>query len=268
MLNPYQIQSAKIFNIQDIGGNSKLFVLQPSKDFTFQPGQFLEVSLPGWGEAPFSICGGGERGVEIAVRKVGVLTGRLHQLKKGDTIGLRGPFGKGFPIDLAKKRNVLIVVGGCGLMAVRPFIKTVVKEPGRWQKVQIFYGAKTEADLLFRGEYQLWKGATDFQMSLEQGAEQWRAFRCAGGVVTCLFDKVGLVPHPIVFLCGPPVMYKFVLQELEKRGVLAADIYLSLERRMHCGIGVCQHCAIGSKYVCKDGPVFSWEELKIIQEIF
>jgi len=266
MINPYQTISTRILAVKDEGSNSKLFTLERPRGFNFGAGQFVIISLPGVGEAPISICSDPNKKkiFEICAREVGKVTEELHGLKKGDRIGIRGPYGHGFPIELAEKRNLLLVAGGLGLEPFRPAILEIVTHRKNYQKVQIFYGAKTEEDLLFRDEYDLWlKNDIDFNLCLDKPTYKFK-LRCPliEGMVTILFEKVPLAPNPLAFLCGPPVMYKFVLEKLVKAGFREEDIYLSLERRMHCGLGVCQHCAIGGKYTCKDGPVFSYKELK------
>jgi sulfhydrogenase subunit gamma (sulfur reductase) len=266
MHNPYETQSVRILDIKDEGSNSKLFALERPRDFQFGAGSFLLVSLAGFGEAPFGICSNpnNKKTFEFCVREVGKVTEELHKMKKGDKVGIRGPYGHGFPLELAEKRNLLIVVGGIGLEPLRPAILEMIDNRDKYGKVQIFYGAKTEADLLFRNDYESWvKNNIDLNLCLEKPSGKVK-LKCPlfPGLVTALFDKVVLAPDPIAFLCGPPMMFKFVLQKLEKLRFRDEDIYLSLERRMHCGVGVCQHCAIGGKYVCKNGPVFSWAELK------
>lgn len=266
MRNPYITTSVHILAVKDEGSSSKLFVLERPKGFDFESGQFIIVSLPGVGEAPISICSdpNDKKTFELGVRKAGKVTEAIHGLKKGDQVGIRGPYGHGFPLDLAKTRNLLIVAGGLGLEPLRPAIKGILKNRKDYQKVQIFYGARSEEDLLFRNEYDKWiKKDIDFNLCLDKPSGKFE-LKCPliEGMVTVLFEKIPLAPDPIAFLCGPPVMYKFVLQKLATAGFKDEDIYLSLERRMHCGIGVCQHCAVGGKYTCKHGPVFSYAELK------
>lgn len=269
MKNPYQTQSLKILKIKDEGSWSKLFVIEAPRDFKYGSGQFVEISLPGFGEAPISICSDPsvKNKFEICVRKVGMVTGALHAMKVGQKVGVRGPYGRPFPVELAQKRNLLFVAGGLGLEPLRPAIWEIVKNRKKYKKVQIFYGARTEDDLLFRNEYDLWlKKDIDFNLCLDKPSGKF-PLKCPfiEGMVTALFEKVPLAENPIAFLCGPPVMYKFVLQKLAKAGFRDEDIYLSLERRMHCGVGVCNHCAVGSYFVCQDGPVFSWAELKDVK---
>lgn len=266
MFNPYQTTSVRILSVKDEGSNSRLFTLERPRNFDFESGQFVIVSLPGFGEAPISICSdpSDKKNFKLGVRKAGKVTEAIHELRKGDRVGIRGPYGHSFPLELAKGRNLLLVAGGLGLYPLHPAILEITGERKKFRQVQVFYGARTEDDLLFRDEYDLWiKKDIDFNLCLDKPSGKFK-FKCPliEGMVTMLFEKVPLAPDPIAFLCGPPVMYKFVLEKLSKAGFKNEDIYLSLERRMHCGIGVCQHCAIGGKYTCKHGPVFSWAELK------
>lgn len=269
MKNQYQTAPVKILKIEDEGSNSKLFTIEAPKNFKYQSGQFVEISLPGFGEAPFCLCSDAaiKNKFQVCVRNVGSVTAAMHALKAGDKVGVRGPYGRQFPVDLAKKRNLLIAVGGLGLETVRTAIFEIIKNRKQYKKVQIFYGARTEDDLLFRKEYDLWmKNGIDFHLCLDKPTEKVK-MPCPiiQGMVTVLFEKVPLAESPVAFLCGPPVMYKFVLEKLNKAGFSDEDIYLSLERRMHCGVGVCNHCAVGSFFVCQDGPVFAWSQIKDIR---
>jgi len=269
MKNQYQPQSVKILKVEDEGSNSKLFTLEAPRGFSVRSGQFVEISLPGFGEAPFCLCSDAslKNKFQVCVRNVGMVTEAMHALKTGDKVGVRGPYGRPFPLELAKNRNLLIVVGGLGLETVRTAIFEIVKNRKQYKKVQIFYGAKTEEDLLFKNEYDLWmKNDIDFHLCLDKPTNKFKlSCPIIQGLVTVLFEKTSLAENPVAFLCGPPVMYKFVLEKLNKAGFLNEDIFLSLERRMHCGVGVCNHCAVGSFFVCQDGPVFSWAELKDIK---
>lgn len=268
MKNLYQPVEVKILAIHNETNDSKLLTLSCPRGFKFKIGQFVMVSLPGFGEAPISICGGRAeapiKNFQICVRRVGLLTTAVHRLKKGDLIGIRGPYGSSFPAKLAKKRNLLIIVGGLGLEPVRPLISEVCRFPKKFKKVQLFYGAKSQTDLLFKDEYCLWEKCIDFCLSLDQPPKFRGIAACQIGVVTKLFDCYSPLQNAAAFLCGPPIMYKFVLQKLAEAGFKDEDIYLSLERRMDCGVGTCQHCVVGPYYVCKEGPVFSYDKIKNI----
>jgi len=261
MLNPYQPHSAKIIEVKDQTKSVKLFRLEPTdkKILNFQPGQFVLVSIPGFGEAPFVPCGQPKQDIlELCVRQAGTVTTKLHSLIKEDEIYLRGPYGKGFDINNLKDKNLLLIAGGIGLIPLRPVIQ--------WGhspdlKIQVFIGAKTINDLLFKDEYEEWKKQIDCQITLDEKCSEWTG--CIGKI-TELFKQTKIVENSVAWLCGPPIMYKFVLEKLKELNFKDEDIYLSLERRMQCGLGICQHCAIGSKYVCKDGPVFKYSEIKSI----
>jgi sulfhydrogenase subunit gamma (sulfur reductase) len=271
MINPYETKTAKIVKISDQTPGIKLFEfgfdkmhfqLRFDEDAKIQPGQFVILSLPGFGEAPFAPCNRAGKNLELCIRTTGKLTNRMHTLKVGDKIGIRGPFGSGWPIKNGKK-NVLIVVGGLGLIPLRTLILSKNDFLEKGAKVQIFYGAKHPSEMLFHNEFDSWqKNGINLQLSIDKTCEGWQG--CVG-VVTKLFDVAQLVPDAKVFVCGPPIMYKFVLEKLKKHGFGDEDIYLSLERRMHCGVGVCQHCGVGSYYTCKHGPVFRYDQIKNIQ---
>lgn len=267
MKNQYQTESVKILKIEDEGSRSRLFTFAAPRGFRVKSGQFVEISLPGFGEAPISLCSDPleKNKFELCVRKAGMVTGALHKMKVGDRVGMRGPYGRPFPVELGKKRNLLLVAGGLGLEPLRPAIWEIVKNRELFQKVQIFYGACDENDLLFAKNYDEWKKKIDLHITLDKPKGGKTPVACGAGVVTTLFDHVKLYKKPVAFLCGPPVMYKFVIKKLKELNFDDSDIFLSLERRMHCGVGVCNHCAVGSFFVCQDGPVFSWAELKDIR---
>ncbi|MGC9048747.1 MAG: FAD/NAD(P)-binding protein [Patescibacteria group bacterium] len=275
MLNIYQPQPVKIIKIKKQSPVVKLFTLQfldknLQKHFFWQPGQFIEVGVPGFGEAPFALCSdpNEKRFFELSIRAVGQLTNKIYELKKGAQLFIRGPFGQGFPE--IKNQSALLVVGGLGLVPLRSLILNQISK-NQAKQLTIFYGAKTPQDFLFKDEFKKWQEAgVKLYLTIDKTYPGWAG--CVG-VVTVLFDKVFKHPNysptanQQAFLCGPPVMYKFVLEKLHQYGFKDENIYLSLERRIHCGIGICQHCAIGSKYVCKDGPVFKWSEIKDIVNV-
>lgn len=292
MFNPYQPKQAKIIKIRDEAPNIKLFRLKPAAKFFYQPGQIIAVSYPGYGEAPFAPCGKlAENYLEVCVRKVGRLTEKLHGLKVGDLVNFRGPYGNGvWPVALRHpesanwrmkdpiqnstgffadtqndiKKNLLIVVGGLGLVPLRTLLLDKNKFLGKNSKVQLLYGARTPQDFIFSQDLKKWqRQGIDVYLTVDKECPDWK--ECVG-LVTVLFDKTQIVENALAYLCGPPIMYRFVLEKLKAKGFRDEDIYLSLERRMHCGVGVCQHCAIGTKYVCHQGPVFSYSELKNISD--
>jgi NAD(P)H-flavin reductase len=269
MLNPFKPKLAKIIKIKKETPDTKLFVLQylnkkDQENFDFIHGQFMVAGLAGFGEAPFDICSNpaDTSVIEICIREVGDLTSAFHRLIVGDEVLLRGPYGHGFPdLDKLAKPNLLLIGGGCGFIALKSIIEDYVSNYKNKIKAQVFYGALNEEHLLFKNRYRGWQKNLDLQIILDKPKENWKWKK---GLITKLFQEVEVIKDATVIMCGPPVMYRFVIKELEKLGFDANDIYLSLERRMHCGIGICHHCAVGSKLVCKDGPVFKCSDIKDI----
>lgn len=260
MFNQYKTTKCQILKVEPQGLDSKTLTLSlPYKSFNFLPGQYVFVSLPGFGEAPISICSdfNEKKFIQLTIRKCGVLTSAVHNLKSGDNLDLRGPYGRPFPLEKAAGKNVLIVAGGIAIEPVRPIISDALKNPNKYKKLFIFYGAKDEPSLLYSQEYSAWKKIWDLNIALDNP----QSSKYAKGNVTALFDIKEVPNDSIAFVCGPPIMYKFVLAKMLEKGFSPENIYLSLERHMDCGGGVCQHCAIGPYYVCLDGPVFSYAEL-------
>jgi len=269
MINPYLPKAAKIKKIRTEARDARLFTFQfvGRKDrdaFGFTHGQFLMLGLPGYGEAPFDICSSSVETdtFDLTVKKVGVLTGKLHQLKVGDVVTVRGPFGNGLPLKKFKNRDLLLIGGGCGFVSIRSFVLDYLAGRLNSGRLNIFYGCLNEESLYFKNEFGQWRKKVGLDIALDKPSKKWKGKR---GVITVLFNDRQDFSNTVALAIGPPAMYRFIIQELQKRGMADADIYVSLERRMHCGVGVCQHCAIGPYYVCKDGPVFSWEQLKDIK---
>ncbi len=268
MNNIYQPKKAKIISVSEETADIKLlrisFENNLQKKFDFLPGQFMQIGLPGWGECPISICSTSKDSTkyfELAINSVGQLTRKLNSLVAGDFVWLRGPFGNGFDVEKFNGLPIIAIGGGCGFIPLRSLIIDFMSGTLKAKKMQIFYGCKHENTMLFKKEYPLWNRSSEFAMVLENPSKQWKGER---GVVTNLIAKREIDPKSVVVIVGPPVMYKFVIKELLKKKISPKNIYLSLERKMYCGEGVCQHCAIGPYYVCKDGPVFSWDQIKNI----
>ncbi len=273
MNNLYQTQEAKILSAKMVSDDTMIFRFyfvdrKLQNQFAFLPGQFMQIGLAGWGECPISICSSPKNSkeyLELAIRNVGVLTEHLHKLKAGDLVQLRGPFGNGFDVDKFKDKPLILIGGGCGFIPLRPLIIDYLA--GRLENtiLQLFYGCLNEKTLLFKDEHAVWNRHADFDIALEKPSASWKG---AKGLVTNLIkENKKITPNSVAVLVGPPKMYKFVIEELKKKKIKDENIYLSLERKMYCGAGVCQHCAIGPYYVCKDGPVFSWDQIKDIPEV-
>jgi len=234
-----------------------------------QPGQFVQVSLPGIGEAPISVSSTPDvqDHFELVVRKVGRLTAALHALPATSKLGIRGPFGTHFPVagELAGKDH-LFICGGIGLVPVRSAIQHALNRRADYRNVTILYGAKSLGERLFLDELAAWRARGDVTLleTLDRGEEGWTG---NVGVITTLLPGLQLdLAQTAAIVCGPPVMYRFVLIELAKFGLPDDSIYLSLERRMKCGVGKCGHCQINGFYTCLDGPVFNYSQIKLTPE--
>ena len=272
--NPYTGQPAILKAVKPQTGDTATYTFaftdeQQQRDFTFNPGTFNMLSILGVGEAPISISSSAdEKGFfEHTIRSVGSLTNFLSHLKVGATVDIRGPYGAGWPVAEAKGKDVIIVAGGIGLAPLRPLIKTIQKNRSEYGKLEILYGTRNPQELLFTDEFAEWRELADTKLLLtvdNAGGADWPG---NVGVVTTLFNQMAIVPdQAIVVLCGPGIMMKFAVRDLLSRGFKAEQIFVSLERRMSCGIKKCGNCQIGPLFVCQDGPVFRYAEIKDIPE--
>ena len=242
--------------------------LPDGRELGHQPGQFVELSIFGVGEAPFSIASSPtlKGSFELGVRRAGMLTDVLLRQKVGTKVGIRGPFGNGIDVEKFKGKDVLIVAGGIGLVPMRSMINHVIANRDDYGKLIICYGSKSDQDLLFTDELQQWTDdpSLDYRVTVDQGSEAWNGNI---GVITTLIPGLDLdLPNTVACICGPPVMYRFVLLALKSKGLTDESIYMSLERRMKCGVGKCGHCQINHSYVCQDGPVYHYPDIKSLQE--
>lgn len=241
-----------------------LLVGEDPHPFTFIPGQFNMLSLPGVGEAPISISSDpGTPGIfQHTVREVGNVTRSLARLEEGRTVGIRGPYGTGWPLATTEGRDLLVVAGGIGLAPLRPLLAHVTARRQRYGRVDLLYGARSPADLLYRREYPRWEAGGVAVHTTVDGVLPGQEWAGRVGLVTALLDEAETIPaRGVALVCGPEVMMKAVIRELEERGFTPEKIYLSLERRMECGVARCGHCQIGPRFVCRDGPVFAYAEL-------
>lgn len=271
--NPFVPRLAIVREILDLTPDVKLFKTEFSnlvegENFIYKPGQFAFVSAFGIGEAPFgitSLCQPGEF-VEFAIRKVGTVTAALHELEEGETVGIRGPFGNHFPLEQYKTKNILIIGGGIGMAPLRPVINTIVDNRDFYGELTIIYGARTPDDIAFKHELESWSNTsgTRLELTVDRGDDNWNG-------------RVALVPavvaevkpssdNCIAIICGPPIMIRFTLVELTKLGFSNSQIVTTLESKMKCGLGKCARCNIGDKYVCKNGPVFTMEQISSFLE--
>jgi len=229
-----------------------------AREFHFRPGQFNMVYVFGVGEVPISISSdpGHLPLLKHTTREVGTVTRAMRQLKRGDAVGIRGPFGSWWPVENAVGKDVVIVAGGIGLAPLRPALYRMMAEREKFRKIVLLNGTRTPEDMLYRQELEHWRGKFDLeiQVTVDRAATNWRG---NVGVVTALIPRAPFDPsNTLAMVCGPEIMMRFTVMELEKRGVAAERIFLSIERNMKCGIGFCGHCQFGPSFVCKDGPVF------------
>ncbi len=262
---------AQVVKITPLTAMEKLFTFQlpHGSSLGHRPGQFVQVSLLGIGEAPISISSSPSRSngtFEVCVRKVGDVTGAIHGLGEGAHVGVRGPFGVGFPLEKFKGKDILFAAGGLGLAPARCVINEVLDERGAYGRVMILYGAKTPGELLFKEELEALARRDDVELhvTVDRGDPEWRG---NVGVITKLFPKIVVDPrNTVAITIGPPIMYRFVLMELLSKGIPEGEIWLSLERRMKCGIGKCGHCQMNNLYCCLHGPSFTYAQIKGVEE--
>jgi sulfite reductase subunit B len=232
------------------------------------PGQFVEVSIFGFGEAPISVCSSPTKipTFDLTVRKAGRFTERMHILQPGSSIGIRGPFGQGFTVDLFKGKDILFVCGGIGLAPLKSLIDYTIAKRKDYGRLIILYGTKHPSEILFKKSVELWQNLDDveFHMTVDRADKDWKG---KTGVITTLMPPLTLdAENTIATVVGPPIMYKFVIMALKSKRIPDENIYLSLERRMKCGVGKCGHCQINDSYVCQDGPVYSYPRIKQLPE--
>ena len=257
--------SAVVREVFHENSDTSTFTLQftdalKQKEYSFQPGQFNMLSIFGVGEAPISISSshGRQENFTHTIRHVGSLTRMFARLKVGDLLGVRGPYGNGWPLKQAQGKNLLIVAGGIGLAPLRPAIYNILEQRDLFGKVELLYGAKNPGEMLFRRECSQW--AADLSILLTVDDASGFDWKDNEGLVTGLFDKMDSVPeNTVVLSCGPEIMMKHVVKGLLARGFHSGQLYVSLERKMHCGVKKCGRCQVGSKFVCHDGPVFAYD---------
>lgn len=270
MENNYRPQRAKITEIKAMSANVKLLRLAPEVRFplndqglVFVPGQFFLIGVWGYGEAPF---GGASspferRFIDFGVRKVGTVTNVLHRLQKGDEVTLRGPYGNGFPLDFFEGKDVVMVTGGCGIPPIASLVEYIAAQRARFGNVYLLYGGATPNDLLFKDHYLHWeeKGIKVI-LTVDRPTPDWKG---NVGLVSELTKEMRVNPlNAVAAMCGPGPMTKALENILRPLGIADRRIFVSEERKMSCGIGKCQHCTTGDRYVCKDGPVFNFDEVQ------
>ncbi len=249
--------------------NDDTFTLElaapPGHEVTpFKPGQFNMLYVFGVGEVPISISGDPDRSETLVhtTREVGAVTRAMRRLRTGDAVGVRGPFGTSWPVEAAEDRDVVLIAGGIGLPPLRPALYHLLARRERYGRIVLLYGARTPEDLLFREELAAWRAQLDLEVhvTVDRATGSWRG---NVGVVTPIVKRAPIDPRrTVAMICGPEVMIRFACQELARRGVSPQDTFVSLERNMKCAVGLCGHCQLGTHLVCRDGPVFPYDQVE------
>jgi len=271
--NPYRPIRAEVLDVITETPTIKTIRFKPDEEITFKTGQFVEITIPGVGEAPFTPSSqpSVKDIMEVSVMRVGKVTDKIHELKKGDVIGVRGPFGKGYPLADFKGKEVLVVGGGCGFAPLRSLMYSFFEISTELKKLLFRGGCKSPSEFLYKKEIGEWAKRKDLDMDLtvdkkEESDKDWKG---NVGLVTTILDKLDMdCKKGIAVVCGPPIMMKFVTKKVLDLGFKEENLYLSMEKNMSCGIGKCGHCRIGIYYACKDGPVFKYSQIKDSPEIW
>jgi NAD(P)H-flavin reductase len=269
--NPYSYIEAEVKNIITETSNIKTFTLKPRGSIGFKAGQFMDVTLPGVGEAPFTPSSNHNSTalLDFTIMSAGRVTKLLHQAKVGDVVGLRGPYGTAYPLDKFKAKEVFRVGGGVGLAPLRALLYALFNDVNDYKRIIVKYGARTPGDIVYKDEINSWKKHgkhVEVEVSCDIGDPSWKG---NVGLVTTILKDLNLnIDSAVSIVCGPPIMMKFVTFKLLDLGFKDANIYLSMEKNMSCGIGKCGHCRIGPYYACKDGPVFTYDRIKELPGIW
>ncbi len=269
MTDALQPAAAVLHDITPMARDNHLFTFLTAQPMALAPGQFIEITLPGVGSFPVSACDQvHDRLITSCIRRAGRVTEALYQLEKGALVGLRGPFGNGFPLELFNDQDALLIAGGLGMAPLRALLKTLLEEHDRKNRIIVLYGSRQPEALLFREE--LLELSKQQRIELRFSVDFAENLPCLAGRVVC---KIGLVNEllaeldfaprqTVAAVCGPPALYHCILEELALIGIPEAKIFATLERRMRCGVGECCHCVVAGRYICKEGPVFSLERMR------
>lgn len=270
MDNLYQPLETKVLDVITETPSIKTLVLEPPQPIPFGAGQFMQLTIFGIGEAPFTPSSSPyslDR-MEITVLKAGHLTEAVHKLKPGDWVGLRGPFGKGYPMQKFEGKEILVVGGGVGLAPLRALLYALFHNLDKYKRISIKYGSRNPSELSFTQQYQDWQKLknVDFECTVDRGSSNWNG---KVGLVTELLNETGIdLTNSYAVSCGPEIMLKFVTMKLLNVGFKSDQIYLSMNRKMSCGMGICGRCNIGPYYLCKDGPDMNYAHIQKYPDVF
>ena len=278
-VNPMRPCLGRLIGKRDLGTDIKLFqieIAEPAEEDRFasyRPGQFAFVSAMGTGEAPFGIASTPSSGdvLEFGIAKVGSVTSALHALAVGETVGVRGPYGNGFPMDEFRGKNIIVLGGGIGGAPLRPVITHILDRRRTYGRLTILWAARDPSLLVFTDEYEAWRSAldTELHVTVDKGDEAWLAAGGHEGLMTDLLERIAPSPdHAVTITCGPPMMIHFATLTLRELGFDPEQMWTTLEARMHCGIGKCGRCNLGRRFVCADGPVFRQDEVSGLLESY
>ena len=268
--NLYYPLETKVLDVVTETPTIKTLVLKPPVEIPFKAGQFMQLTIFGIGEAPFTPSSSPYKldTMEITILKAGHLTEAVHQLKAGDYVGLRGPFGKGFPLEKFEGKEILVVGGGVGLAPLRALLNALFHNLNKYKRVSIKYGARNPSELSFKRQYDDWKKLShvDFDCTVDRSDGKWSG---KVGLVTELLENTGIdLNNSFAVSCGPEIMLKFVTMKLLSVGFKPEQIYLSMNRKMSCGMGICGRCNIGPYYLCKDGPDMNYAKIQKYPDVF
>jgi len=267
--NSYVPLIATIKSVNTLTPTEKVFEIElpDGKQLNHNPGQFVQLLIPGIGEAPISICSSPtDNNFFLTIRKVGDVTTAVHNMKAGDKVGIRGAFGFGFPVEKMKGSDIVMVAGGIGLAPLRSVIRYILAHREDYGTFTILHGARTPSDRLFKSEIESWENNPRVNLleTVDHPDDSWNG---NSGVITTLFKQITVDPeNTYAMVCGPPVMYRFVILECQGKGIPDNKILVSLERHMKCGLGKCGHCQINGVYACQQGPVFSYTQVRNLEE--
>ncbi len=259
--NPYLPKPYKITHF--FRETPDTFTITVAMKNNHSPGQFVQVSIPGVGESPISICSDSREYIKLNIREVGNVTRALSHLQKGNSVLIRGPYGRGYPMETLKGNNVVIIGGGCGVAPLKGIIDYIENHRADYRDVHLFLGYRSPDDIIFKREIAEWEKKYHMKVTVDKMLHGATCYEAKEGFITDAIKATDLNnENKIVFLCGPPIMIKFVIELLQKKGFHDDQIFISAERLMYCAVGACCHCMIRGKFTCVDGPVFRYDTIK------